>query len=285
MRYRFLRFPDGKERALTLSYDDANKTDIELLRICDQYGIKVTLNVNSGFIPMERDDGHVSVETLKRITKNGGHEIAVHGRCHIAPGKASAISGIEDVLLCRKELERAFGGIIRGMAYPDSGIRVITGETSLEQIKQYLKMLGIVYARTLGKDNDDFKIPNDFYEWMPSAHHNNPKLFEYLDKFLNEPLPEYCASREPKLFYLWGHSFEFANANNWEVLEAFCQKAGGREDVWYATNIEICNYVNAYYSLVFNVDNTLVYNPTTTKVWFEADGKMVCVASGETVSF
>ncbi len=281
MRYRFLRYPNGLEKALTLSYDDGNVADKKLIEIADKYGIKVTLNINCPIEGREGNGWNLSGEELKRLIEKGNHEIAVHGAYHIAPGNATAVNGIRDVLDCRIGLEREFGKIIRGMAYPDTGITKISSGVSKEEIKQYLKQLGIAYSRTLGGDNNNFLLPRDFYEWMPTAHHKNENLMKWWDEFANTPLNDYISKREPKLFYLWGHSFEFQN-NNWEIFEEFCKTAGGREDIWYATNIEICDYVNAYYSLKFNVDNTLVYNPTSTKIWFEADGKTFSVAAGET---
>ena len=47
MRYRFLRFPEGRPKALTLSYDDGCTQDIRLADILSRYGIKCTFNLNS----------------------------------------------------------------------------------------------------------------------------------------------------------------------------------------------------------------------------------------------
>ena len=286
MRYRFLRFPNGKEKALTLSYDDGCKYDSKLIDIANQYGIKVTLNINSAFMGI--DDWHLSAEKLKELSQSGGHEIAVHGARHIANGNVSAVDGIRDVLECRQRLENEFDAIIRGMAYPDTGITQVFGGVSKTEIKAYIKSLGIAYSRTLGGDNDRFDLPEDFYEWMPTAHHKNPKLMEYLKKFISEPIPDYSAIRTPKLFYLWGHSYEFNDNNNWHLLEEFCKIAGSREDIWYATNIEIYDYINAYRSLIFNVESTKVFNPTNKEIWFETSdiktGKQLFnVKSGETL--
>lgn len=281
MRYRFIRFPGGKFKALTLSYDDGCLYDTKLVEIANKHGLKVTLNINSNMIAENENESRLTAKKIKEITESGGHEIAVHGANHIALAKATLVDGINDVLECRKSLERTFGGIIRGMAYADSGIKVSTSGVSKDEIKNYLKSLGIAYARTLGGDNDSFQLPTDFYEWMPTAHHENPNLKNYLDKFLNAEMPEYIASRTPLLFYLWGHSYEFNANNNWDLLEDFCQKAGAHDDIWYATNIEICDYINAYRKLQFNIDNTVVYNPTTTDIWFEIDGKTVCVKSNQ----
>lgn len=179
MRYRFIRFPGGKFKALTLSYDDGCLYDTKLVEIANKHGLKVTLNINSNMIAENENESRLTAKKIKEITESGGHEIAVHGANHIALAKATLVDGINDVLECRKSLERTFGGIIRGMAYADSGIMVSTSGVSKDEIKNYLKSLGIAYARTLGGDNDSFQLPTDFYEWMPTAHHENPNLKNY----------------------------------------------------------------------------------------------------------
>ncbi|MGN0494230.1 MAG: polysaccharide deacetylase family protein [Acutalibacteraceae bacterium] len=283
MKYRYMRFPNGKARALTLSYDDGSVYDIKLAEILARFGIKATFNITGAPFINGKDGWHMTADEVKQSILPYGNEIAIHGQRHIAPGCVTAVEGINDILECRKTLERAFGGIIRGMAYPDSGITRLIGGASLEDIEAYIKMLGIAYSRTLGGDNCRFEMPADWLRWMPSAHHTNPKLFEYLDLFLKDGNTDTLPKGEPKLFYLWGHSFEFENNKNWELIEEFCRKASGREDIWYATNIEIYDYAAAYRSLRFNVDNTRVFNPTLYEVWFYSDGEIYSVRSGETL--
>ena len=214
-----------------------------------------------------------------------GHEIAVHGEFHRAPGALRPIEGIREVLNCRLELEQTYGKIIRGMAYPDSGITRFHNGATYASVKQYLTDLGIVYARTLGEDNDRFLLPEDWHAWMPTVHHINPQAVEYAERFAAIEITDtvYGARRYPRLFYLWGHSYEFDRDNNWELLDTLCETLAGKEDTWYATNIEIYDYVTAYQSLVYSADNTIVYNPTLHTVWFDRDGTLYSVASGETL--
>ena len=81
---------------------------------------------------------------------------------------------------------------------------------------------------------------------------------------------------------MWGHSFEFKD--KWELLDELCEKLGGHEDIWYATNMEIYDYVTAYNSLVFSADGTIIYNPTLIKLWFDIDGKAYSINPGETLN-
>ena len=283
MRYRFLRFPGGLSKAVTLSYDDGCKDDIRFSETICAHGLKCTFNINSGFIAEKEGDWHLTREQIKKYLIDTGNEIAVHGKYHRASGKQLPIDGIRDVLECRTELEKDFGMIIRGMAYPDSGITRFENGAEYGNIKRYLTDLGIVYSRTLGGDNDSFALPTDWHAWMPTAHHTNPELFRYIDKFLNEPMPSYEAAQTPRLFYLWGHSFEIENNKNWNLLDKICSALSNKPDVWYATNIEIYDYVSAYRSLVFSADGSMVYNPTLLDIWFTEDGKPYVIKSGETL--
>ena len=120
---------------------------------------------------------------------------------------------------------------------------------------------------------------------MPTAHHDNPQVIEYIKKFMALDLSlAYKASLHPRLFYLWGHSFEFERKHNWEHLETLCQMLSGKENVWYATNVEIYDYVKAYNSLIYSADGTIVYNPTLIDVWFDVDKTLYLVKSGETIT-
>ena len=281
IRYQYMRFPGGKGKAVTLSYDDGNIPDLRLSDVVTKAGLKCTFNLNSNVAKKSV----ISDEQIKEKFLDRGHEIAVHGMLHVAPGMQRPIEGIKEVLNCRLELEERFDRIIRGMAYPDTGVIYFENGADYETVKKYLCDLGIVYARTLGGDNDKFRMPTDWYKWMPTAHHKNPEIMNYIDKFLSiDTSAGWCSIRNPRLFYMWGHAFEFDNDNNWDLLDRICEKLGGHDDIWYATNIEIYEYTNAYNSLIHSADATKVYNPTLHTVWFETDGKLYNVKPGETIT-
>ncbi len=121
--------------------------------------------------------------------------------------------------------------------------------------------------------------------WMPSAHHDNPKIMEYIERFLaiDTSPAAYRASRHPRLFYVWGHSYEFERKGNWDHIEAICEKLANNSDIWYATNIEIYEYVEAYGRLVYSADGRTVYNPTLYTLWFDVDGVTYSIAPGQTL--
>ena len=85
------------------------------------------------------------------------------------------------------------------------------------------------------------------------------------------------------MFYLCGHAYEFEDHDNCDRIEAIAEKMGGKEDIWYATNIEIYNYVQCFKQLRFTTDVTLVENPTATDLWFTYNCKPYMVKAGETL--
>ena len=281
MIYNFLRFPGGKPKAVTFSYDDGSKSDIKFLEIVNKYNLKGTFNLVGSVL---NDESHISVDFAKENILGKGHEIANHGYKHRALNMIRTIEGIRDTLDSRLFLEKEFDTIIRGMAFPDRSVNKFISPDAYKRVKNYLEETDIAYARLTGGDNDKFELPEDWHNWVPTAHHDNPEIMNYIDKFVELNLSDlYCACRTPRVFYLWGHSFEFDSKNNWEHLEEICQKLSGREDVWYATNIEIYDYVKAYEALKYSADGTIVYNPTIYEIWFDVEGKVYSIKPGETI--
>ena len=158
---------------------------------------------------------------------------------------------------------------MRGMAYPYG--------TWNDTVIAALRTCGIAYARTVVSTND-FRLPENWLRLNPTCHHGSPQLMELAQKFIGDRV-----SRAPYLFYLWGHAYEFDANKNWNVMEEFSDLTGGRDDVWYATNMEVYEYVSAYRQLVFGVDGELVKNPTGTDIWFSCSDQLMQVRSGSAV--
>lgn len=272
----YLRFPQGRAKALTLSYDDGVVQDVQLMQIMDRNGLKGTFNLNSGTYPTDEtvwpDNVVARRLTLEQATKqykNSGHEVAVHGFTHAYLEQLPVYIAAQEVLDDRRNLEQQFGTLVRGMAYP-------FGTTS-DGVVDVLKNAGIAYARTT-VSTETFDIPTDWLRLPATCHHNNPRLMELANRFVTQK-----AERAPWLFYLWGHSYEFDINDNWQVIEQFAQETGGHEDIWYATNIEIYDYIEAYHQLRFSVDKSRIYNPSVQEVWLEMDGQPLHIGAGQTL--
>ena len=267
----YMRFPGGKKKALTLSYDDGVKQDARLIDIMQKNGLKGTFNLNSGSFPLEQTGNMRLTEAqAKELFIDSGMEVAIHGLSHTFLSQLTESHCSYEVIKDRENLERLFCKVIRGMAYPNNAYN--------DKVVACLKSAGIAYARTT-ISTESFKIPTDWLRLETTCHHKNPRLMELAKKFVEEDV-----IKESWLFYLWGHSIEFHNDNNWNIIEEFAEYTGNRHDIWYATNIEIYEYIEAYRSLVSSVDGTMITNPTAYTVYIEISGKVYGIKSGETLN-
>jgi len=271
-----MRLKDGKLKVLTLSYDDGCVQDIRLMEIMDKYGLKGTFNLNPGsYIPedgeRDRSNRRLKLSEAKDLYTNSNHEIAVHGYTHPFFEKLDTCEMIYEITEARKALESQFGRIVRGMAYPFG--------TYNDTVVDVLEKCHIAYSRTT---NATFRydFPENWLTLHPTCHHYSPKLEELITSFVEKP----TKAANAQMFYLWGHSYEFDDNNNWNHIEKFAKYAGGRDDIWYATNIEIYDYVQAYKRLEMSFDKKIIHNPSSVDVWFEVvKGETLCIKGGETL--
>ena len=217
----------------------------------------------------DRQTGKTAIAVDAILNQKGKDVICIY----VAIGqKKSTVAQLVQVLEDRRELERIAGYPVRGLSYPN-------GSYSRE-IVQLLPGLGIEYARTV-EETGGFGMPEDFLTWKATCHHKHG-LMERAREFAELHKTQYLY-----MMYVWGHSYEFTADDNWELMEEFCRFIGGRDDIWYATNIEIVDYMKAARNLKFTVDGDLVYNPGALPVWIsvEENGekRMAEIGAGQTV--
>lgn len=269
----FMRFPEGRAKALTLSYDDGVEQDIRLLDIMKKHGLKGTFNLNSGIYaeegtvyPQGQIHRRMTASQVTKLYAKSGQEVAVHGLTHPWLEQLPDHMMMRELILDRENLENQFHTIVRGMAYPFG--------TFDDRVVECVRRAGLVYARTVISSHK-FDLPSDWLRLEATCHHNDPKLGELTEQFITGN-PE----RHAWLFYLWGHSYEFEAKDNWNVIEEFAEKVGSRSDIWYATNLQIYDYVQAWQRLEFSTDGRQVYNPCVTEVWFQKNGRIYSVKPG-----
>lgn len=274
---RFMRFKDGKAKALTLSYDDGVDQDIRLMKILDDNGIKCTFNISAGRFAKEGTtypDDQIGGRLMSKsqainLYKDSGHEIAIHGYTHPHLANIPTNHAMYEIIQDRKELEEVFDTMVRGCAYPFGVYN--------DDVVKILELAQVKYARTT-VSSYKFTLPEDWMRLQPTCHHKSKKLMELAEEFVT------VNPKGAQLFYVWGHSYEFDTDNNWGVIENFAQYIGGRDDIWYATNIQIYDYIEAYKNLQITANGKKVYNPSVIDVWMSSDGEVYKIPSGETVN-
>jgi hypothetical protein len=263
MRIECNRFPGGVQKALTMSYDDGPPDDRRLVELFDRHGIRGAFHLNSGTLGQP---GHIGPDEVSTLFVK--HEISVHSLTHPFLDNLPPERIIAEILEDRKNLEALAGYPVRGMSYPYGAFDA--------RVLDLLPRLGIEYARVV-PTTGEFNLPENFLRWQGTCHHAD-RLIERGEQFLdlkNRP--------SLSLLYVWGHSFEFKSESDWNQMEEFCRLLGKRGDIWYATNIEIVDYVNALRSVKFSADCSLAYNPSALIVWVSVDGGAVAIPGGKIV--
>ncbi|HAJ96524.1 MAG TPA: polysaccharide deacetylase [Ruminococcus sp.] len=215
-------------KAVTFSYDDGNRQDIRLLEMLNTYGLKCTFNLNSGLNGNEIwkykgvDVQRLNLEQCAELYK--GHEIAVHGSCHLNPTELSPEELSQELAGNKAELTRIFGVEPVGMAYAYG----CYNNAVINQAKE----IRLKYGRTT-EPSHSFDIQRDLMRFRPTCHHDDAMLFELAEKFLS------LNPKKPQIFYVWGHSYEPDGNQNWDRLERLFEMLAGKNEIFYGTNAEI----------------------------------------------
>lgn len=224
---------NGLMKAVTFSYDDGITQDRRLIDIFNRYGLKATFNINSECLgqamSLIRNDFTVAhckprACEVERIYK--GHEVAVHTLTHPNLNDLPEYEIVRQIEEDKKNLSSLVGYEVQGMAYPCC----MPDERTIEIVRSKTDMK---YARTV-ETTGNFDIQKDLIGFKPTVYHLDfGKMFALADEFIS------LKPDEPKLFYIWGHSYEFDYENTWSLMEEFCKRISGRSDIFYGTNAEV----------------------------------------------
>ncbi len=273
---KFMRYPEGKGKAVTLSYDDGVQQDIPMIALMKKYGVKGTFNLNSArFITRDHQYPEGKVwramidEDVVSTYSDPICSVATHSAHHPTLLNMSEAEIAEEILSDRINLENLFGKVITGHAIPNGPYDETTVKVG--------KMCGLKFMRTT-KATHSYAYPKTLLPLDPTCSHSHPKLMELTEQFLAD-IPK----EDPFLFYLWGHTYTFEGDNNWYIIEDFMKAVSGKEDIWFATNDEIFDYAEKFSQLECSADGHIVSNPTDIEIWFLAGGKIRSVKPNETI--
>jgi len=268
-------FPQGKTKALILSYDDGRTDDRQLVKLLNNHGLIGTFHLNSNKLGSA---GYLTKAEIKQLF--AGHEVSVHSANHPNLTTLSKIDVVYEIVEDRKELERWMGYPVRGMSYPFGN--------NNEMVIETIKGLGIEYARTVD-DTYNFKIPENFLEWHPTIH-----LFGKTNYIPNDTendkrelahfyqvLSNFISTKELALFYIWGHSWELGN--KWDEMEKCFKLLANNPDVHYTSHIDLVDYISAFRNLKFSVDKNMVINQSSLTIFFTLNNKTYSILPGKTL--
>ena len=229
-------FNQKKKKAITFSYDDGVTQDIRLIELLNKYGLKCTFNLNSELLGKKgmlmRNNqriAHYKVhpEDVREIYE--GHEIAVHTLTHPFLPNLDDAEVIRQVEQDRLNLSDLAGYEVIGMAYPYGG------QNNDDRIAEVIKQnTGVKYSRTIASNNG-FDVQENLFRFNPTVHQLNfEKMVQLGKEFIQ------LETDMPKIFYIWGHSYEMDFCPDyWVKLEEFFKLISNKDDIFYGTNKEV----------------------------------------------
>lgn len=215
-------------KALTFSFDDGNESDIRLVALFREYGMKCTFNLNSGL--GQKDTWAYRGFTVRRLDLADaqdvyrGHEIAVHGSRHLNLTELSPEACHAELAEDKAKLTSLFGSTPVGMAYAYGAFS--------DAVVAEVRSLGLRYARGVASTYS-FAPQTDLLRFCPTCHHDDPQVMALAEQFLSD------TADDPQIFYIWGHSYELEIGQGWEKLERLLNRLAGHSQVFYGTNAEV----------------------------------------------
>ena len=229
-----MAYLNGKMKALTFSYDDAATQDERLVALFNKYGMKCTFNVNHDLLgrPGEllREGVYVRHDKIERARVPflyDGHEVATHSLTHPSLTLLDDDAIVREIENDRIKLSELVGYEVVGHAYPN-------GHFDARVADILRNRTGVKYARTV-TSTYSFEEQTDLFTFNPTVydHRETDEMFRLGEEFLA------MTPTSPKLFYIWGHSFEFdIDEKSWYRFEEFLEMMSGRADIFYGTNKE-----------------------------------------------
>jgi peptidoglycan/xylan/chitin deacetylase (PgdA/CDA1 family) len=266
------QFPGGKRFAVTFSFDDGPSCDRRVVEGFNEWGLKGTFNLNSGFLkpdgaPQADEYATLHASTVREVY--AGHEVAVHTVSHPHLPRLTAEQIVAEVWDDRRALEDLVGYPVRGMAYPFG--------TYNREVIEVLRSLGIRYSRTVENADPCFP-PAEPLAWPATMHMYDTSQGDAPTRFQN--LRE--NPRAAGVFYVWGHTYEFGRKDDLAGIERLFKPLSGHDDVWYCTNIELFDYEDARKRIAIAANRQTAYNPNGIAVTVVADGRKIELGPGET---
>lgn len=279
-------YPEYTNKAVTFSYDDGIQgSDVQLVQLFNEYGIKGTFNLVGNFIPTEAEalSGYVAMYD--------GHEVSNHTMTHPKINTDTSITledASNDIIAGRDLISQKFGdkfdsnkwGFVWPYARPES-----RGTEFLTSLEQSIENAGAVYIRPVSTTGG-FDLPENWFLWEPTckdAYLKDGQNYDYMTPLTNEFIAD--DTQGLRLLYIWGHSSDLSSKKygaGYEELEAVLKKLTADDvNIWSATNMEIYDYVNAVRGLRISDDKTKVINDSDVAVYATINGiKTVVPARG-----
>lgn len=262
-------YPGGRPKAFNITYDDGVLQDVRFVQLMNRYNLKGTFNLNSQLMEQEFEWVHPTGLTIKRLSAEqaaklyDGHEIACHSLTHPDMQGLSEEEITRQMQQDKEKLQRLFGREISGFALPFSYYSPLVAYCALK--------CGFEYSRC-SDERYTYEPPQNYLWWAAGAYHINPRWRKFAEEF-------FTTDTELALCQIVGHSYDLDTENMWEEMENLLWKVSRDNSIASMTNEQLVKYLKAMGSV--NINSRIIRNRTDTDLWFEIDGRTICIKAGE----
>ena len=253
-------YPQGKQKAFNVTYDDGVLQDVRFVALLNQYGLKGTFNLNSALMANEFEWTHESGCIVKRLGTAAaadlyaGHEVASHTLTHPYMDNLTREEILHELSADKANLEQLFSQEIRGFAVPFDHYS--------ELIEACVKECGFAYAR-ISEESGSFHPQHEYFRWQATIFHLADKLEALTQQFI-------ATDEELALFQIVGHTYDLDVENKWETMENLFRAIRQQDDILPMTTIEIIDYLKAMDSA--EITRQAIWNHSDRSLWFAVNG-------------
>lgn len=265
-------YPGGKAKAFNITYDDGVLQDVRFIALMNKYGLKGTFNLNSALMETEFAWTHPNGMTVKRLPTTvvaelyQNHEVASHTLTHPYLNQLTEQEIMHQMAKDKENLEQITGKPVLGFAGPFHHWN--------QMIADCAKNCGFEYARN-AEERYCYEPPEEYYHWSAGTYHIMPGFRDFVAGFFQTPV-------ELALCQIVGHSYDLDAENMWQTMEAIMKQVSQDETILSMTNLELVRYLKAM--SMATVTEDVIHNPSDQPLWFEKDGKVICVLPQQTMN-
>lgn len=274
-------YPNFREKAVTFSFDDLHDGDVKIIEAMDKYGVKGTFNLVTNKLA-GYDEGVIKARYANHEMANHSHS---HLKMYLLEGESETVGSdtqehmttdevTADIVRGQNEIKAMTGTEPAGFVWP---YKNPNKRTDYNEILEYIRNeTGIEYIRPT-ETTRSFAIPTDWYQWQNTCHQDEMEYF--IKKLISEK-----ENGSLKLLAVWGHAFEMnpeyapdnKNKVRYDDLERIFSLLD-RDDIWKATNKDVCLYLKAAEAAEINKADGKIINNTDTDLYASVNGEKVLI--------
>ena len=290
----------------------STSTEAKILKIMKDNGVKGTFNLVSDWVGYSHGTDEAAKTELR--TYYAGQEVGSHSKSHPSDLRTkSEAEIIQEITESTSVLNDLMGYKPTAFAWPYNGILQSSNENAWAALEEEGYLFSRTTASALSETSNDNKITDHGFNATVTdssykllrqfqATGNTPALAKpdgnVAQKFLN-----YEDDGKLKLWYTWGHSFDYVvdefgvglGSSNYgkgypvtdetkiAQFEGFCKLLGADDSIWKATNSEVIGYLAAMAKV--SVSGRTVTNASDRTIYITVDGVRKTQGPNTTITY